>query len=91
MELSVVTVLRLVPFALACATYGRWEAPGWFANLEAGQPAELDPLGWGRHHWFDNWAAEHRACREVRGAALQSIIQVLPKLESAGSIFVSWG
>lgn len=67
MEFSVVTVLRLVPYAFAVLLMGRWEAPGWFANLEAGQPAELDPLGWGRHHWFDNWAAEHRACREVRG------------------------
>ena len=41
-----------------------WESPGWFADLSVGQPAALDPLGWGRHHWFPNWAAEHRACRE---------------------------
>ena len=38
--------------------------PGWFAT-HYGQPADDGPLGWGRHHWFDNWAAEHKACRET--------------------------
>ncbi|KAL1525952.1 hypothetical protein AB1Y20_020778 [Prymnesium parvum] len=43
-----------------------WEAADWYAT--AAQPAEVGQLSWGRHHWFDNWAAEHAACR--RGVAL---------------------
>eukprot|EP00966_Prymnesium_polylepis_P147657 3411212-Prymnesium_polylepis.1 len=43
-----------------------WEGADWYAK--PGQPAEVGDLSWGRHHWWDNWAAEHAACRT--GAAL---------------------
>ena len=39
-----------------------WEGADWYA------PDGVDPvvgeLTWGRPHYFDYWAAEHRACRE---------------------------
>jgi 4-methylaminobutanoate oxidase (formaldehyde-forming) len=39
-----------------------WEAPDWYGK--DGDTLEAEPLTWGRHHWFSNWAAEHAACRE---------------------------
>jgi len=42
-----------------------WECADWFSPTEAGR--RVEPLSWGRHHWFETWAAEHRACREGCG------------------------
>jgi 4-methylaminobutanoate oxidase (formaldehyde-forming) len=28
---------------------------------------QAEPLSWGRHHWFGQWAEEHRACGEGAG------------------------
>ncbi|MCA9677770.1 MAG: GcvT family protein, partial [Myxococcales bacterium] len=39
-----------------------WEGADWYAP--AGQVAEEGALTWGRPHWFDSWAAEHRAARD---------------------------
>jgi 4-methylaminobutanoate oxidase (formaldehyde-forming) len=48
----------------ACFTdVSGWEGPAWFAGNNGS--AEVGKLGWGRMHWFDNWQAEHRACREA--------------------------
>lgn len=42
-----------------------WEGADWFT------PAGIEPrdatLSWGREHWFDYWADEHRAVREGVG------------------------
>lgn len=44
-----------------------WEGADWYAepgtdpNPKPGEPQELS---WGRHSWFERWAAEHRAARE---------------------------
>lgn len=42
-----------------------WESPAWFGDT--GDPVE-EPLSYGRKHWFDLHAAEHRAVRN--GVAL---------------------
>ncbi|MBY0516343.1 MAG: FAD-dependent oxidoreductase [Bacteriovoracaceae bacterium] len=39
-----------------------WEGADWYAPQ--GVKAEVGELNWGRMHWFDYWAAEHKACRE---------------------------
>ena len=39
-----------------------WESPDWYAP--SGQSPTVEALSWGRQHWFDWWAAEHRAARE---------------------------
>jgi 4-methylaminobutanoate oxidase (formaldehyde-forming) len=39
-----------------------WESPDWYAG--AGATPDPGPLTWGRPAWFEQWAAEHRACRE---------------------------
>ncbi len=39
-----------------------WESPDWYATGDEA-PDPGDPT-WGRPKWFENWAAEHRACRE---------------------------
>jgi glycine cleavage system aminomethyltransferase T/glycine/D-amino acid oxidase-like deaminating enzyme len=39
-----------------------WESPDWYAT--PGTAPDPGPLTWGRPAWFDQWAAEHRACRE---------------------------
>lgn len=42
-----------------------WEGVDWFAG--EGKTASIGPLSWGKHEWFPNWAAEHRAVREGVG------------------------
>jgi len=39
-----------------------WEGADWYAPADAAPRVET--LSWGRQHWFDWWAAEHRAARE---------------------------
>lgn len=39
-----------------------WEMPDWFAPTP--QQAQLESYSWGRQHWWDWHAAEHRAARE---------------------------
>eukprot|EP00039_Didymoeca_costata_P015953 m.278433 g.278433 ORF g.278433 m.278433 type:complete len:881 (+) comp16315_c0_seq25:207-2849(+) len=39
-----------------------WEGADWYGNPEEEQT--IHPLSFGRHHWFENWASEHKACRE---------------------------
>jgi 4-methylaminobutanoate oxidase (formaldehyde-forming) len=39
-----------------------WEGPDWYAP--PGEKAAVDSYSWGRQHWFDWWAAEHRAARD---------------------------
>jgi 4-methylaminobutanoate oxidase (formaldehyde-forming) len=39
-----------------------WEAADWYRP--AGVPEREETLTWGRAHWFDHWAHEHRAARE---------------------------
>jgi 4-methylaminobutanoate oxidase (formaldehyde-forming) len=39
-----------------------WEGADWYAP--PGVAPEPGELSWGRPHWFDYWAAEHRATRE---------------------------
>ena len=39
-----------------------WESPDWYAP--SGQSPTVEALSWGRQHWFDWWAVEHRAARE---------------------------
>jgi 4-methylaminobutanoate oxidase (formaldehyde-forming) len=39
-----------------------WELPDWFAPTP--DQARIDHYGWGRPHWFDWHAEEHRAARE---------------------------
>ncbi|MCY7374342.1 MAG: FAD-dependent oxidoreductase, partial [Spirochaetaceae bacterium] len=39
-----------------------WEGADWYAP--SGETATAEALSWGRQHWFDWWAAEHRAARE---------------------------
>ena len=39
-----------------------WEGADWYAP--PGEQATVDGYSWGRQHWFDWWAAEHRAARE---------------------------
>lgn len=46
-----------------------WERPNWYAK--PGQAPEY-VYGWGRHNWFENNAAEHRAVRERVGVFEQS-------------------
>ena len=43
-----------------------WEGPDWYAP--EGEEPVVRELGWGRAHWFGQWAHEHEACRS--GAAL---------------------
>lgn len=48
----------------ACFTdVSGWEGPSWFATKEGLE--EVGELSWGRMHWWKNWEAEHRACREA--------------------------
>lgn len=39
-----------------------WEGADWYAPSVIA--AGTERLSWGRQHWFDYWAAEHRAARE---------------------------
>jgi len=39
-----------------------WEGADWYAP--AGQEPKVDKLCWGRHNWFPQWEAEHKAARE---------------------------
>ena len=39
-----------------------WEGADWYAP--PGGSAQVERLSWGRQHWFEYWAAEHRAARE---------------------------
>jgi glycine/D-amino acid oxidase-like deaminating enzyme len=39
-----------------------WESPTWYAP-QGVEPKILSET-FGRPHWFDHWAAEHKACRE---------------------------
>lgn len=39
-----------------------WELPDWFAPTP--EQAHIERYGWGRQHWFEWHAAEHRAARE---------------------------
>ena len=39
-----------------------WELPDWFAPTP--ELAEIDRYSWGRQHWFDWHAEEHRAARQ---------------------------
>jgi glycine cleavage system aminomethyltransferase T/glycine/D-amino acid oxidase-like deaminating enzyme len=39
-----------------------WELPDWFAPTP--EQAHLDSYSWGRQHWFDWHAEEHRAARQ---------------------------
>jgi len=39
-----------------------WEIPDWYAP--PGVEAEIEEYSWGRQHWFEYHAAEHKACRE---------------------------
>jgi 4-methylaminobutanoate oxidase (formaldehyde-forming) len=54
---------RLADLGACFRDVSGWEGADWFA------PAEVEPvatpLSWGRHHWFPQWEAEHRACREA--------------------------
>jgi len=48
----------------ACFTdVSGWEGPSWYASNDT--KAEQGELSWGRMHWWDNWRAEHVACREA--------------------------
>ena len=41
------------------------------------------PHGWGKHHWFDHWRAEHEACREsvaLIDMSFMSKFLVIPQL-----------
>ncbi|MGE3547736.1 MAG: FAD-dependent oxidoreductase, partial [Kofleriaceae bacterium] len=38
-----------------------WEAADWYKPGHT----KIDQHTWGRPHWFDAWAAEHRACRDA--------------------------
>lgn len=40
-----------------------WELPDWFAPTP--EQARIDRYSWGRQHWFDWHAEEHRAAREA--------------------------
>uniref|UniRef100_A0A7S4DPZ3 Uncharacterized protein n=1 Tax=Lotharella globosa TaxID=91324 RepID=A0A7S4DPZ3_9EUKA len=42
-----------------------WETPDWYAG--EGVTPEMGPLSFGKHEWFDTWAAEHKAVRERVG------------------------
>jgi glycine cleavage system aminomethyltransferase T/glycine/D-amino acid oxidase-like deaminating enzyme len=39
-----------------------WELPDWFAPTP--EQAQIDRYSWGRQHWFDWHAEEHRAARQ---------------------------
>ncbi|OVE81354.1 oxidoreductase [bacterium K02(2017)] len=39
-----------------------WEGADWYAP--EGHEAKIEKHTWGREHWFDWWAAEHKAARE---------------------------
>ena len=42
-----------------------WEGADWYAGPGPREsPPSVGPLTWGRHHWFEKWEREHRACRE---------------------------
>ena len=33
-----------------------WECPDWFEPKYPDVEATVEPLGWGKPHWFENWA-----------------------------------
>ena len=75
-ELKSARGLRLSPFHTFLAARGAvfgdragWERPSWFQP--AGQSLSTEP-GFGRPHWFEAVAAEHRAVREAVGLVDQS-------------------
>ena len=52
---------RLVKAGACFKDVSGWEGPDWFAIGDE-EPIARE-LTWGRAHWFDNWRAEHIACR----------------------------
>ncbi len=53
---------RLVDQRACFKDVSGWEGADWFAP--SGASPEVGALTWGRPHFFEHWAAEHRACRE---------------------------
>jgi len=44
-----------------------WEGADWYApagTIPDGSAPDPGELSWGRQHWYANWEAEHRACRD---------------------------
>ena len=62
-----------------------WEGADWYAP--PGEIPETGELTWGRPHWFDFWAAEHRAIREGVGFMDMSFMsKFLVQGEQAGAL-----
>src|SRR5262245_51124076 len=62
-----------------------WESPDWYA--QPGTTPDPGPLSWGRPAWFDNWAAEHRACREgVIAMDMSFMAKFIVEGRDAGSV-----
>ena len=53
---------RLVDQRACFKDVSGWEGADWYAP--DGVVPEVGELTWGRPHYFDVWASEHRACRE---------------------------
>jgi len=53
---------RLEAAGASFTDVGGWESPAWYAKDDA--TADVGALSRGRMHWWENWAEEHRACRE---------------------------
>ncbi len=62
-----------------------WEGADWYAP--PGEIPKTGELTWGRPHWFDSWATEHRAIREGVGFMDMSFMsKFLVQGEQAGSL-----
>ena len=62
-----------------------WEGADWYAS--PGEIPETGELTWGRPHWFESWATEHRAIREGVGLMDMSFMsKFLVQGEQAGAL-----
>ena len=62
-----------------------WEGADWYAP--PGEIPKTGELTWGRPHWFESWAAEHRAIREGVGLMDMSFMsKFLVQGEKAGAL-----
>ena len=62
-----------------------WEGADWYAS--PGEIPETGELTWGRPHWFESWANEHRAIREGVGLMDMSFMsKFLVQGEQAGAL-----
>ena len=62
-----------------------WEGADWYAP--PGEIPETGELTWGRPHWFESWANEHRAIREGVGFMDMSFMsKFLVQGEQAGAL-----